>query len=179
MNDLKVNFNDVTINETDGILEKVKVLMDPDGDLEIWLLKSNFGIIGSGADCFGEIEFWQNGEAVLMSYVTNYDSEMMPTDLLYLNMWVKERGWDLLIDYDLRQWNFDFWARFDGMVEDDEDMNFEYPEDEDDMDFLEYQESLQKAKVPRMRTMGITDYEEFKDHKRDHDKRSENEKRKF
>jgi hypothetical protein len=176
--DIKLNFSDVTINETDGEKDAVGALMDPDGDLELWLLKTEFGIIGAGNDGFGELEFWQNGDAILTFYYTNSTTEMMPSDLLYLNIWVKERGWDFLIDSDLRAQNMDFWMRFDGMVADDEVNNYEYDEDEyeDDIDFLEYQEKMKQFKVSKMKDIRMTDLKEFEDHKKDHDEREKNER---
>jgi hypothetical protein len=180
MNELTINFNDITINETDGDLDEIKVLMDPGNDLELWLLKSDFGIVGEGHDCFGQLEFWHNGEAVLTAYMTNYEGEIIPTDLLFLNMWVKERGWEFLIDYELRMYNFDFWARFDSMVEGDEESNFEYDDDiDDDMDFVEYQENLRNARKPKMKNVKMTDLKEFEDHKRDQIKRDENESKRI
>lgn len=180
MNELQVNFDDITIVETDGEFEDVKSLVDPDGDLELWLVKSQFGVIGNDFDCFGQIDFWHTGEAVINVYVTNFDLEIIPSDLLYLNQWLKERGWSVVIDEDLRMYNFDFWGRFDGMVEDDEDMDYEYDDDEDeDMDFVEYQKKMMSYKKPKMKGLKITDLKEFNDHEKDHEKRSEKEKRIF
>ena len=180
MSELEVNFDDVTIIETDGEFEEVRKLLDPEEDLELWLVKSQFGIIGSGFDCFGQIDFWHTGESVINAYMTNFDSEMIPSDLLYLNQWLKERGWDVVVDEHLRMYNFDFWARFDGMVEDDEMLDFEYDDEEDEeMDFVEYQQKMMSYKKPKMKGLKITDLKEFKDHKNDHYARDESERKIF
>jgi len=120
--DMEVFFKDITLQESDCEYEAVNALMDPDGILETWVVRSEFGITQGYIGSYGECEFWKNGDFVLSGYGSEFQTEYqpMPVDLMFLHAWLRSKGWRFVVDTFFRESAPDYWQMLDRLVKDDE-----------------------------------------------------------
>jgi len=179
-----ITFRDETLIETGVEKELVDPLMSSGPvAIGIWVLSSDFGILDGEKESQGVLKFWKNGEAVLDSYQSDFLSDDIAEDLVFLNMFLEKKGWRFVIGNDLRDGNPAVWNRIIGMVFDivPEDFLDDYDVDEDeeigeDMSFIEYERMISTHRRPEFSSYKLIDFEEFRNHTYDFNKRAEEEK---
>jgi hypothetical protein len=113
--------------------------------LNIWVLPCEFGIFDGQRESQGTIKFWKNGEAVLEDYSSDFIADDVPSDLIFLNAFLEERGWIFKIGNDLRDGHPDVWNRIISIVFDMTVDDVEVEDDieiDEDMDFVEFEKNL-------------------------------------
>ena len=172
--ELEVFFKDLTVQESDGYYSSMNELMDPSDFLETWVLSSSFGVTQDDVGSVGIGEFWKNKDFILKEYGSEFQTEYVPVDLIYLKAWLTDRGWNFVVDPFFRELMPEFWSMFDNLIKDDEMLLEDYF-DEDD----EFEEIEEVGYVRPQKEMVFTDIHEFKKLKIAYEKREEKEKRKF
>jgi hypothetical protein len=183
---MELTIKDITINEANGQFDHVEKLMieSTAAPLEKWVIPTQFGLINGAEDSFGLMDFWNTGECVLMAYQTNFATNYYPVDLLFLYTWLKERGWNFVIDEDLRNMAPDYWASLDQVLSEEEYVSEEvdyddedYDEVDEEADFLEYKRKMHEHNRPKATEYNmVEELPEFKDHKYDLEQREKREK---
>ena len=126
----------------------------------------------------------KGGDCVITAYSSNFNEVYVPVDLIYLNDYLKDKGWKLFVDDEVSRSDPDFWGRFFSIIseDDNDDVSSEFGYDDDDkeeLDFLEYKKKMEGNSRLRSNRMHISDLAEFHDHIYDYEKRQENEREKF
>lgn len=181
---MNILIKDETINQTNGVYSRIKKILEDESPakLEKWVIETQVGISNAIEDSFLQVKFWNNGECILIDYYSSFTSEYNPIDLLFFYEWLKNRGWKLVIDDDLRNLATDYWSSFDHIVADEEFVSIEGDDndDDDDYNFLEYKNKMVPSLVPTAGKYDATEeLPEFRDHKYDLNKRNEEEKALF
>ncbi|MFW5891111.1 MAG: hypothetical protein ACOCUI_02730 [bacterium] len=191
MNDIIIEFNDLTIIEADCSKSVVNKLMKEEGELEEWMLESEVILSNGLEESFGILQFWKNGEAILKEYSSGFYDEIVPVDLVFLKDYMSENGWDFLIDEDLVNGNPELWDKYFSVIgnNDDNEEDIFLNEEEydlendfygDDDNFVDYINSAKEYRKPSANKYNMSDIKEFRDHKYDLEKREADEKeRKF
>lgn len=180
-----ITFKDETLLEVEADRERVSALMT-DGPirLNIWVLPSEFGIFDGKKEAYGVLKFWKNGEAVLEEYGSEFIGDDVPLDLIFLNMYLEEKGWKFVIGNDLRDGSPAVWNRLIGIIFDvhedfPEDIDYDDEEFDEEMSFVEYEKRLAQHRRPSFGSYRLIDFEEFKDHTFDFNKRKEEEEKRI
>ena len=173
---------DITINEADGHFDLVEKLMTTStaAPLGKWMLETEVGILRGSEDSYMVVQFWNNNECILKEFSTNFISEYMPVDLIFMHEWLKERGWSFVIDDDLRDSAPEYWMVFDQIITDEEfveeEIDYDDEDYDDEMDFIEYGKKMQEYKKPTVnKYSAVEELPEFESHKYDLEKRAEEE----
>ena len=176
--DIKINFKDTTINDNLEY-EKIKIAAEDGVSLEEWVIPSEFGIILNDHDSHGLIKFWKNKSAVLTFYESSFESDSVPTDIIFLYEFLKEKGWELIIDSDLRESYPEYWDKFYSAIY---EINIndvaDGIKDDDSIDFVEYEKKIKEFNRTILNSknrIGLLDLKEFENHKYDLEKRKKKE----
>jgi len=177
MEDIQIFFSDNTIIETDGDRKKVNKLMDPhEKHVTEWMIESNVGLARGHVESLGVIQFWDNGEAILVDFQSGFVDEMVTIDAIFLNDYLSERGWSFLIDESVLGDNPQYWEKYFSITyEDDIDNHKTVEEDDGEEDFVEHVSKLKEYKKPTANKYNILSLPDFKDHDYDLEKRNKKE----
>jgi len=178
--DLDIMFNDLTINESDCERKSVEYLMGEDVRVNEWMLESEVGISNGVEESFGILQFWSNGEAILKEYMSGFTDEIVPVDAIFLQNYLKEKGWDFILSEELVEGTREYWDKFFSIVEEDdmEEFDDEYPEEDfygDEENFFEYAERMKEYRKPTANKYNMLSTTEFANHEYDFGKRTERE----
>jgi len=178
---IEIAFSDQTIIESECKYDKVRELVENGRDLEEWVVESEFGLVSDEEDAEGFLKFWKNCECVLAGYSTSFEKNIMPVDLVFLHEYLKEGGWELVIDEMLVASNPEFFDRYFAVVYgvelesvDQTDFNLE---NEEELNFWEYTKKLKEKRSRRSNRYSMENLKEFENHGYDMKKRKENEER--
>lgn len=180
-----ITFKDETMIEADAEREGIGRLMNGGAmTLDIWVLPTEFGIFDGKKEASGLIKFWKNGEAVLEEYDSDFLADDVPCDLIFLNIYLEEKGWKFIIGNDLMDGQPTVWNRLTGIIFDVnedflEDVNINDEDFDDDISFVEYENKISSYRRPSFGAYRLIDFEEFKDHTFDYNKRTDEEKRRI
>lgn len=112
--DIKLDFTDNTIIETDGVYEDVKKIMDSElGENPEWMLRSDLVLYHQYGVASFTLNFWHNREIHIAAYNPSVKDFFNNSDLEALNFWAQENGWSKpYVTIELAQNNISYWKYF-------------------------------------------------------------------
>jgi len=93
--DFTVDYNDLTLIETEANFPDVQKIMNADmAGRKEWMISSNIYITHKYGTCVFGINMWHNKTVDIVSYVPSTKEIIGSDDLQCLSFWCQELGWD-------------------------------------------------------------------------------------
>ena len=109
-----IEFTDATLLQSKGYYEETKKLMEEDGPISEWMLRSSVFVTAPMSAFSYILHFWKDGRVVIHETDRPMQIGSLDEDLRELSQWCKDAGWKeldvsdkLLVD---RQ-AYEFWRR--------------------------------------------------------------------
>lgn len=109
-----IEFTDSTLRESRGYFDEATKLMDEDGPMSEWMLRSTVYVSTPFSAATYTLHFWKNGQVVIHETDRPMQMDSIDEDLRELSQWCKKAGWKelsvgdrLLVD----RHAYDFWRR--------------------------------------------------------------------
>lgn len=194
--DIDIYFSDMTMMDSDCQKNIIEKLMKESGAINEWMIEGEIGLSNGQEESFAIIQLWNNGEAILQDFSSEFIEYTVPVDLIFLKEYFCERGWEFLINEDLVESEPEYWDSFFSIINIDNEDTIDNMEEnkgydkynnndsddeedyyyDDENSFLDYSEQLKDYKRPTANRYNILNLREFSNHKYDFEKRNENEK---
>jgi hypothetical protein len=112
--EFEINFTDITLNETDGVFDDTKKIMEKEFPYnKKWALRTDIVISGLNGECYMEAQFNGKGEVYIVDYSPSIGDLFYNPDIQVISMWSQENGWKVPQPHpDLIKENKDFWKYF-------------------------------------------------------------------
>ena len=110
--DFEIQFNDLTMIESNGDYKIVKQIMNNDEiGVHDWCIKSRLVINSDFGDCHFNLDFYHDGRVYILGYLPS-PGGIITTDLGFLTKWCQENGWNIPqpIEYIVRD-NLEVWKQ--------------------------------------------------------------------
>ena len=118
-NDYRIDFTDITINETDGVFEDVnKIMLAEMPTNKNWVLRSSASILTNFGVGNIELQFHADGSVYILDFNTSVGDFFYNPDVSVISQWAQEKGWKIpQPSSSLIKSNKEFWKHFyDTMV---------------------------------------------------------------
>jgi len=109
-----IEFADRTLRQSRGYYDETKKLMEEDGNLSEWMLRTSAFVSGPLASATYTLHFWKNGRVTIYETDRPMQMDLVDEDLRELSQWCQRAGWKelgvndrLLID----RHAYEFWRR--------------------------------------------------------------------
>lgn len=109
-----IEFTDATLCQSRGHYEETKKLMEEDGPLSEWMLRSSVYVSTQFNAATYMLHFWKNGRVVIYETDRPMQMDSVDEDLRELSQWCQKAGWKeldindrLLVD----RHAYEFWRR--------------------------------------------------------------------
>lgn len=95
--DFEINFTDITLNEADGDMAKVKEIMSKEiPRMDKWTLRSQLTITSQLGMCTMTIQCNEKGEIHILEYTPSSVGDLFYNpDILVLSQWAQQYGWNV------------------------------------------------------------------------------------
>jgi hypothetical protein len=110
----RIDFTDVTLNETDGVYEEVKRVMSHEPPfLTKWALRSTLTVTSDIGVGVMEVQCHEDGHIYVLEYEPSIGDVFYNPDLQVLSIWAQQNGWMVPQPHpDLVRNNKEFWKHF-------------------------------------------------------------------
>ncbi len=109
-----IEFTDMTLRQARGYFNETKKLMDEDGSVPEWMLRSSVFVSTQFVSATYTLHFWKNGRVVIHATDRPMQMDSLDDDLRELSQWCHKAGWaelsvsdELLAD----RHAYEFWKR--------------------------------------------------------------------
>lgn len=109
-----IEFTDMTLLESRGYYQETKKLMEEDGPISEWMLRSSAFVSTPLAASSYILHFWKNGRIVIHETDRLMQVDSLDEDLRELSQWCKDAGWKELDVHDrllIDRQACEFWRR--------------------------------------------------------------------
>ena len=112
-NEFIINFTDITLNETDGVFEDAKKIMEKEVPHSAWVLRSFVTIASNSGEGSMEIQCHSNGNLYILDYEPSIGDLFYNPDISAISMWAQDNGWNIPQPHpELIKSNKEFWKYF-------------------------------------------------------------------
>jgi len=114
MENMRIDFTDITLSEADGKYEDVKELMAEDHpNYDEWVLRSDVTILSISGVGSMEIQCHGDGSVYILKYQPSIADVFYNNDIQALSTWAQEKGWKIpQPKYTLVEDSKQFWKHF-------------------------------------------------------------------
>ncbi len=109
-----IEFTDTTLRQSRGYFEETKKLMEEDGPISEWMLRSSAFVSTPFAATTYILHFWKNGQVVIHETDRPMQVDSVDEDLRELSEWCRKAGWEGLVVGDrllVDRHAYEFWRR--------------------------------------------------------------------
>ena len=127
--DFKIDFTDLTINQSDGDFEKVNRIMNEEFHGESkWTLRSEVTITSQAGMGAMVVQFHMDRSVYIIDYYPSIGDLFYNPDIRAISMWAQEHGWKVpQPHFDLVKNSKDFWKHFyDTLIIDSDYLDKQY-----------------------------------------------------
>lgn len=109
-----IEFTDATLRQSLGYYEDTKKLMEEDGEVSEWMLRSSTFVSTPMSSAIYTLHFWKNGRVVIHDTDRPMQMDSLDEDLRELSQWCQKSGWEALDVNDrllVDRHAYEFWRR--------------------------------------------------------------------
>lgn len=112
--EIRIDFSDITLSETDGVYEDVKKIMEKEHiDYDKWVLRSDITISSPSGVGAMEIQCHGDGSIYILKYAPSIADVFYNNDIQAISSWAQTNGWKIpQPKYTLVEDNKQFWKYF-------------------------------------------------------------------
>jgi hypothetical protein len=112
--EIRIDFTDITLSETDGRYKEVKEIMQKENpDYDKWVLRSDISIYSSSGIGSMEIQCHGDGSVYILKYSPSIADVFYNNDIQAISTWAQENGWQVpQPKYTLVEDSKHFWKHF-------------------------------------------------------------------
>ncbi len=112
--EIRIDFSDITLSETDGVYEDVKkIMVEENINYDKWVLRSDTTIVSPSGIGSMEIQCHGDGSIYILQYIPSIADVFYNNDIQAISAWAQDNGWKIpQPKYTLVEDNKQFWKYF-------------------------------------------------------------------
>ncbi len=112
--EIRIDFTDITLSETDGKYEDVKKIMAKENpNYDKWVLRSDVTIFSPSGIGVMEIQCHGDGSIYILKYIPSIADVYYNNDIQVISSWAQNNGWEIpQPKYTIVEDNKQFWKYF-------------------------------------------------------------------